>query len=277
MSEVETADSSEAMPDMFQSRVFKPLFIVSLVIYFFYLVISKAPASIAAWAIHQAAPNVWLMSTQGTLWHGRAGSAQVDLGHKTMPLGQVNWSLNPLSLLILRPCLSFETQVPGQLISGSLCQSPFGSISLSDVNLDMPASTISNLLPVEKTLGQISLQIIDADLSGVTKGVDQMSINQLDARFSWQNAGVFVEQNWFTLGSFGGQVQADGEGGINAKVTDIEGPYGVDLNVGWTPGAQNSRIDGKITPREGASGQVVQAIQLIGEEVEKGTYQVSWQ
>ena len=60
-------------------------------------------------------------------------------------------------------------------------------------------------------------------------------------------------------------------------MTDIEGPYGVDLNVGWTPGAQNSRIDGKITPREGASGQVVQAIQLIGEEVEKGTYQVSWQ
>lgn len=277
MSDVKTVESPETVPDIFQSRVFKPLFIVGLIIYFIYLVLSNTPASIAAWAVHKAAPNVWLMSVQGSLWKGRAGSAQVDLGNKTLPLGQVEWSLNPWSLLILRPCLSFETQVPGQLISGNLCQSPFGSTSISDANIDMPASTISSMLPVEKTMGQLSIQIIEADLDGLTKGLNDLSINQIDARFSWQNASVFVEQNWFSLGSFGGQAQANGEGGLTAKVTDIEGPFGVDMNIGLTPGSDKRVINGKITPREGASSQVVQAIQLIGEEVEKGTYLINWQ
>jgi|GEM_PF-557884 len=261
-------ESAPVLPGFLYSRAIKPILIAGLFIYFFYMVVSKTPANVAAWAVHQAAPNLWLTSVQGTLWVGNAGGAQVDVADQSIPLGQVSWSLNPWTLLILKPCLSFETEVPGQMISGHFCQSPFGTASLEDLVLEIPISVINDLLPIE-TAGQLSINVLQADMNG-------QQVNSLDARFSWQNASVYNGEAWLGLGSFGGQAQANGDGGIQARLFDLSGPFGLDLNAGWAPGTGNWIATGTVTTKPGAPRQAIQALQIIGEEVESGTYKISW-
>lgn len=250
------------------SRALKALLVAGLLIYFLVLVVANVPATLAAWAVHKAVPTLWLTSVDGTVWNGRAGGAQVDMGAQTMPLGEVTWTLSPWSLLILKPCLNFETEVPNQMISGSICQSPFGRTTAKDINIEAPISVINELLPMEAA-GQLSLQVLSVDLSG-------QQVNQLDARFSWQKAAVHNGERWITLGSFGGTAQANGQGGVAAQIFDIDGAFGVDLKAGWAPGVENWTATGTVKPRENAPQQVVQALQAFTEETSPGTYQITW-
>jgi len=266
MTDAEPLESQEALPKFFQSKVSRPALIAGLIIYFLFLVLSRMPASIAAWALHQALPTFWMTSVQGTLWDGRAGGAQVDIGSQTIPLGYVRWQLSPWSLLFLKPCLVFETEVPGQQVSGTVCQSPFGSTTVEGLNVEVPVAVINELLPAPAS-GQLSLQVISASFSGQV-------VEQMDARFSWQNGSVYAIDSWLPLGSFGGQVQQNGEGGIQAKLFDISGAIGLDMEASWFPGAENWAADGTVTPKKGAPVQVAEGLKIFGEETTPGTYRV---
>ncbi|MFL0800883.1 MAG: type II secretion system protein N [Agarilytica sp.] len=268
MSDANTLASQDQLSALLQSRAIKPALIAGLVVYFLYLIVSLAPARYAAWAIHSAAPNVWLTSVRGTLWDGVAGGGQVDLGDTSISLGQVSWSLNPWTLLTLKPCIQFETESGAQLLSGNICQSPFGGTKIKDFSLDFPVSMLSSIVPVHGS-GQFSVQIINADLRG--KRVDA-----LDARYSWQNASIYNGEIWWSLGAFGGQARESENGGITAQVMDISGPLGVDVLANFVIGSEVWTAEGTVKPGDGTPEQLVQALQVIGEETEPGTYKVMW-
>ena len=169
---------------------------------------------------------------------------------------------------MLRPCLDFETRVPGQMASGYVCRSPTGSTIVKDLTLDMPIAAIGDLLPMEAS-GQISLQVVRADMTPA-------SVKELDARFSWQNASVHTGENWMGLGAFGGDAKGDGNGGIAASMFEISGPFSVDLAAQWTPGNANWNINGTVKPEANAPAEAVNGLRIFGEEVETGVFRVQW-
>ncbi|MFL0811069.1 MAG: type II secretion system protein N [Agarilytica sp.] len=256
------------MPAFLRSRAIRPLLITVLVIYFIFSMISLAPAKIAGWAINASMPNVWLTSVRGTLWNGVAGGAQFQIGEQSIALGSVRWTLNPMTLLTLQPCISFEVDSGGQPMSGLVCQSPFGITRLKDLNMDLPLSVLESVLPVRAT-GDLSIQIIEASITG-------QRVDELDARVTWQNASVFNGESWWSLGTFGGQAKHNNEGGIAVRIFDVSGPVGVDVNAAFALGSELFTLSGNITPRSEAPEQMKQGLQMIGEEVEPGTYKVSW-
>ena len=256
------------MPAFLRSRAVRPLLITVLVVYFIFSLISLAPAKIAAWAVNASMPNVWLTGVRGTLWNGIAGGAQIQLGQQAVALGSVRWTLNPMTLLTLQPCVSFEAETGGQPISGLVCQSPFGITRLKDLYIDVPLSLVESQLPVQAS-GDISVQIIEASVTG-------QRVNALDAKLTWQNASVFNGESWWSLGTFGGQAQHNNEGGIAVRIFDVSGPVGVDVNAAFALGSELFTVSGNITPRSEAPEQLKQGLQMVGEEVEPGTYKVAW-
>lgn len=260
--------TSPELPAILQSRALKPALIAGLVVYFLYLIVSMAPARYAAWAIHTAAPNVWLTSVRGSLWNGTAGGGQVDIGTTSIALGEVKWSLNPWTLLALKPCVQFETDAGAQMFSGYVCQSLFGSMTIKDVSLDFPVAAFKELIQLDAK-GSFSLQVIEAELRG-------NRVESLDARFSWQNANVHNGETWWFLGSFGGQASANADGGINVHVVDIGGPIGVDLNARFVLGNEIWSAEGTVKPSPEAPEQISMALQAFAEEVEPGTFKVVW-
>lgn len=251
-------------------RTLKFVFTVVLTIYFFYLVFSNIPATWAAWGIHRAAPVLWLNGVNGTVWHGRAGRAQLDMaGAAPLALGKVTWDLSPWSLLILRPCVRFASEVPGQQISGVACRGLTGTTQVRDLDLTAPIAAIKPLLQFDAT-GSLSMQVPKAQIAANGK------VSRLDARLSWQNARAFTGENWLSLGAFGATAEADGQGGVRAKVFDLSGPYKSDIEARWAPGQENWQLSGTIHPQEGAAPVVRQILQVLGEELDSGAYRVNW-
>ncbi|WP_370980681.1 type II secretion system protein N [Agaribacterium sp. ZY112] len=249
-------------------KIFKLPIALFLFLYFLYLLVSSAPAAWAAWAAHKAVPSLWLNNVEGTLWSGRAKLAQIDMGAESLALGELRWELSPWTLLIAKPCMKFETLLPNQQISGSFCQSVFGQSTLSDFNADLPVENLSSILPVQ-ALGPISLQVLEASFDGDAR------IESLDARLSWQQARVHNGDKWMSLGSFAAKAKADEQGGVQADVFDLDGPYKSALVARWSAG-QAWVVDGTITPQEGADELVVQGLQLLGEDLGDGSYRVQW-
>ncbi|WP_045856909.1 type II secretion system protein N [Teredinibacter purpureus] len=245
-------------------KIVKPLVILCFVLYFLGLVLSRAPAELAASAIHNAMPKVWLTGIQGTLWKGVARGAQLDLPKSSLSLGSIQWTLSGWSLLLLKPCINFEAVDGVAVISGRACQSLSGNTTLTDINVDAPISPLSDVinLPVA---GRVSLTIVSATL-------EETLIKTLDGRFSWQSASFNPGEGWLSLGSFGATLSESGDGKIKGHVTDIEGSLKVDIEA--LVSLNDWQFSGTVSPQEGTPELLVEGLPLFGEEVEPGQYHI---
>jgi len=254
---------------MIQTKLLKTAFILFLVLLFLFLVVSRTPAAWAAWAVQQAMPNVWLSSVEGTLWRGTAKSAQVDLGPAPLALGEVRWSLNPFSLLVAQPCVTFSTKLPGQTLTGKLCQSVFSQQTrVSDMRLDAPISVLKPILPIDAS-GFVSILVNRASFRA------DAYVEEIDGQMSWENARANTGQSWINLGTFGATAKENGEGGIAAEVFDVAGPYTSRLDAQWSVNT-DWVVNGTIAPQQGAADIVVQGLKILGEDMGDGSYRVQW-
>ncbi|VUD53556.1 hypothetical protein TDB9533_01858 [Thalassocella blandensis] len=260
------SDSAVTIDDgnIFRSGLVKTAFVTFLILYFLYLILSKAPASIAAWAVHKAVPTVWLTSVEGSLWDGVARGAQIDLGSQTVPLGQVSWKLNPLSILFFSPCVTFKSDMS----SGKVCHNLAGGSSVENLMLDAPLAVIKDLLPFEAA-GQLSLQVIDASFSN-------QNVKHLDAKLSVQGTRINPLGDWVNLGSIAARAESNGQGGVKASIFDIQSPIGIDMLADWTPGAENWKLSGTVKLKTESPEIFRQGLPTLGEEVDKDTYKLQW-
>ncbi|SMF11853.1 type II secretion system protein N (GspN) [Alteromonadaceae bacterium Bs31] len=250
-------------------KFIKPVLIAFLIIYFLYLVLSRAPAEIAASALHKAVPNLWLTGVAGTVWNGRAGGAQIDLPGSTLALGRLDWKLSPFSLVLLRPCIAFQFSGAGQVLEGTACQSIAGNTSLKDMNIETSIAPLSDVirLPIS---GKASLQIVKAKVD-----LNSLHIDTLDARLSWQNGSINPENTgWINLGTFAGKLKENGNGGIAAEIFDIEAPIKVQMNASLIPSTLAWQLDGNVQPLDQAPALLKDNLGVIGEEKEPGIFHI---
>lgn len=250
-------------------RWLKLLLVVILPCYVLYLVAAKTPATWAAWAMQKAVPGLWLSGVNGSFWRGSAEFGQLDLGDSMLlALGEVRWTLRPWSLITLRACGDLQTFATGQSIAGEFCHSMHGSTELENMTVDLPVALANALLPVQIG-GQASLQVITASVDR------QLRIRELDAKLSWREAKAHNGESWLKLGSFGANLSESEQGGIQANIFDLQGPFKLDANASWLL-KEGWQVAAQITPTESAPPMLVQGLQVVGEEKTKGTYSLSW-
>ncbi|MBX2857943.1 MAG: type II secretion system protein N [Cellvibrionaceae bacterium] len=246
----------------------KIVIVTLLILYFLFLVISRTPARLGASMLREAVPNLWLTGVTGTLWDGRASGAQIDIGNSALPLGEVRWQLNPMSLFVLNPCVSFSTEYPGQNAAGELCQSLGGTTRVKNASVNGSVGILSELIPDASIGGRASLQVVEGEFSGT-------EIHKLNAQLSWEQAAVNVMDRWLNFGSYAAKINENQGGGIHAKVFDLKGPYKIDFDANWVA-ASGWKAEGTVIPGPEADPDVQQGLQVVGEEVEQNTYKIIW-
>lgn len=248
-------------------RLIKILFFVALIVYFVVLVAVRTPAQWGAYTVVQAVPNVRLAGVSGTLWSGRAAGAQLDLEGQALDLGVLQWQLNPASLLSLLGCVN----VSSDRISGTLCR-----------NLLSGKNTIENAFVDQLSAGMFNHELM-VNLGGtagltVRRAVldDHGSLKQMDGSVSWQRARINAGDGWFQLGDFGADLIHNDRGGVIAQIYDLEGPFAVELEVEYTPGDPQPRLNGVINPRPNAPSQIINALSIFTEMLDDGSFRVVW-
>lgn len=246
-------------------RLLKILFVIGLVLYFLFMVVARAPAQWGAWAAIQAAPNLALTGVSGTLWQGRAATAQVRVGNEALDLGALSWKLNPWALLAAKLCLDVDSE----RVRGYVCRTPSGKNTVRQLLADQ--------LPMQLLNAQLGIQLGGTGSITLAEGRfdDQGRIEQLQGNITWQQARVNVGTGWFALGSYAADISENDNGGVAANITDIEGNFTVQLQGEMTPG-EEPRVHGLITPKEGAQQPLVDALSVFTETLDDGSFRVAW-
>lgn len=247
-------------------RLLKLVFIIVLVFLFFGLVIARTPAEWGAWAVHRAAPQVVLSGVTGTLWSGRAASAQVIIEDQSLDLGTLNWTLNRLPLLTSRACMRLESF----RLNGDVCHGIFsGNTTVRQMTLDeIPASLLDRHVYAQMA-GTASLTLQKAVINA------QGNVRELDGNLVWLGARVNYGEGWLNMGSYVAEFTENNNGGARVLFTDTDGDFEVNLTGDYTPGGDPA-IQGYVKPRPTAAAMIVNALSFMAEADDSGAYRLAW-
>ena len=211
----------------------KKLWIPLGVALFLIFVISSIPAIWGAYALTRGT-GVALSGVTGTVWNGRASLASVRTTDQEYSLGQLSWSLSPLSLLTLSPCAHVTTKLNLQQFEGEVCSGTGGKLRVSDADVSLSAALVQGRIPVP-IQGQLSAHIDELDVRGNI-------LQKLKGKLTWNGARVNTGANWLDIGSYAAELSDNGKNGVKAKFFQLTGPVDVNLQIELTAPA-----GGKVT------------------------------
>lgn len=233
-------------------------------LFWLFLVVRATPAQWGLWA---AGLPVQMDGASGTIWNGQVANVIVPYPGGSYSLGSLEWELNPWSLLTLSPCARFTTELANQTTSGRVCGGLGGTLKLTDAQLTLPAAAAEIWAPV-RVRGQV-----DAQIQSLTYADNQ--IQNLQGSGSWNNASYHNSQIWVDLGTIAFDLSEDGQGGIGAKVFDIDGPLQLDLSSQFSLAGEYV-IRGDIVLRPDAPQEIGQLLMIVAEETGRDQFSVEW-
>lgn len=181
---------------------------------FLVLLVASAPARLLTRVVP---PNLALLQgVSGTVWQGSASSVQLRLPQGYFQLGSTSWSLRPLSLLLLSPRVSLNSQWGSQVVSADVVLRGRRDLEIIDLDLQFVADTLRHFAPVAVD-GMFSLQVTGMELRD---GLPHSA----QGRLVWQSAAWQSPKGPVPLGSYALDFQqAPGEALLGEVIT-INGP-----------------------------------------------------
>ncbi len=207
--------------------------------------------------------QVLMQGYTGTVWRGSASRALVQTEPGYLHLGAVQWSLDPVSLLLLAPRLTINSAWGNQLIAGQVVLRGQRDIDLHEFEAAVSADLLRQFVPVALT-GTLSVQLQDLQ---VRDGLPHSGAGRL----VWQNAGWQSPQGLMPLGTYALDFQQAPGDLLQAQVVTVSGP----LDASGTAQLQgrNYAVDVRISSSLPMDGRLEQALSLIGAP-ESGGYRV---
>lgn len=247
-----------------KKNLWRTAWILGPLLVFVFLVVRATPAQ---WGIALAGLPVQMDGISGTIWRARVANVVVPYPGGHYSLGRLEWELSPLSVLRLSPCVRFNTELETQISDGTACTSLSGRLVLKETRISVPAAVAELWAPV-RVRGQVDVNI--ASMTLVNEQVRDVAGNG-----SWTNAQYHNSQAWVGLGTIAFDLSENGEGGIGARIFDIEGPLELDLNSSFNLGGAYA-IRGTIGLRPQAPVEIGQLLRIIGEERQRNQFTVDW-
>lgn len=233
------------------------------------IVLAKAPASWAMALLQQAEPSWQVTEPSGSFWRGRVQTAQLNVNEQALGLGQFDWQISPLSLLIFKPCIQFTAQRGPQAITGEACFSLFSdSVSIRDVQAKLLVETLEPWLLVKLDgEGLIDIRELKANKDQITT---------LQGNLKWNNARAHNGNTWVALGNLNAALDDDQQGGLVTQwFAETGGPLATDIKI-QLPLTGGILMKGTITPANTADPAIYQALNMVGQPIGDGRYEIEY-
>ncbi len=190
------------------------LWIAALALLFFISLLVSAPARLLSHLV--PAEQVLMRGLTGTIWQGSASSVIVRLPQGYLQLGSVQWSLKPLSLLLLAPHLTVSTEWGAQTFSGEVVARGQKDLEVSNVEAQLSASLLGRFAPVS-VVGMFNLQL---DRLQLRQGLPYSALGRL----VWQDAGWESARGLVPLGSYALDFEQAPAEALRGQVITLSGP-----------------------------------------------------
>lgn len=185
-----------------------------LAVVFVIALVASAPARLLTVVV--PGNMVSLQGLSGTVWQGSASRCLVRLPMGHFHLGSVDWSLDPLSLLLFRPRLTVASEWGPQTLRGEVALRGARSADLRDFEANVAASLAKQFAPLAVD-GSISVQVGDFSVrDGLPAGGQ--------GRVVWQGATWLSPQGPVPLGSYALDFAQEDNAPLRGEVITLAGP-----------------------------------------------------
>jgi len=224
---------------------------IALVLVFLVALLASTPARLLTLVVPAHLVN--LGGVSGTIWQGSASRCLLRLPQGHVSLGSVSWTLEPTSLLLMRPRLTVRSEWGSQTVAGQIALRGMQSVDVSDLEASFDAGLLRRFAPVAVE-GSFSVQVAQF---AVRDGLP----NEGEGRVLWQGAAWQSPQGPVPLGSYALDFsQAVGEPVVGEVIT-LAGPLSAE---GQAMLEQRSySINVLISSEEALAGPISNALSLM--------------
>lgn len=218
--------------------------------------IATLPASVLARQLPRLGLSAGALS--GSVWTGHAQA----LSWRTALLGDMSWSISPLSLLRGRVAGDLELVRTDGRVRSAFSASLGGQLRLAGVTADLPVEALATL-PIGLPRGWRGRIAGQFEEIVVQRGWPTSLRGTLD-----MDGLIAPPPRSTTIGSYhivipDPQAGATGEDELHARVTDKDGPFSFDGR--FTLGADRSfLLEGMLAPRGSTPPALVRSLELLG-------------
>lgn len=238
------------------------LWIAALILLFFISLLMSAPARLLS---HVVPPEQVLMrGLAGTVWQGSASSVIVHLPQGYLQLGAVQWSLKPLSLLLLSPHLTVNSEWGEQRFKGELAVRGRNDLQISNAEAQLSATLLGRFAPVS-VVGMFNLQL---DRLQLRQGLPYNTLGRL----VWQDAGWESPRGLVPLGSYALDFEQAPAEALRGEVITLSGPLRASGSLELTD--RRYDVDILLDSDDALDGQLQAMLSLIAVP-EDGRYRIS--
>jgi len=243
-------------------RWIKPTLFTLLV--FFISLIATTPAR---WLQTFIPPNspVKLQSVTGTIWKGEAMQASWQKN----PLGKLNWSLRPFSLLTGKLGVNFNLENEGIQVNGDALINRDQQVKLTDTKADIDV----NKLPLDAAKMLVSVEgRINADIRKLI--INNQSIDSADATLVWKPASITAPIA-MPLGEITLEISGE-DGNLTGKLNSKNSPVNATGNIAVAKnGTLTSNI--RLKPNSKTPQDIRELLPVLGKQERDGSVKLHYQ
>lgn len=238
-------------------------YILTGIISYLFFTLGNVPAAKVIPLIESAtAIPAKLYGVHGSLWNGGAEKAIIK---GQPPIEDLQWSINPASLLLAHVSGEVKASVKRQKLIGDFSISPGGTINASNVRARVDAGILQELvlLPVGELGGTFNI-IIDS------LEYNPGSFPEVSANINWKSARLTLLET-VDLGNINLSLKSDENNQLLAKINNKKG----DLSLQGDAEVSSKKmyaVNVSITPQAAASDNVKQSLKMFARRQPNGSY-----
>lgn len=210
------------------------------------------------------AEQVMMQGFSGTLWSGSASRCMLRLPAGYLSLGKVQWSLRPLSLLLLAPRLTLNSRWGEQVVSGGLVLRGSGDLDVVDLQATVSMDLVRHFSPLALD-GGLSLQVAHLQLRD---GLPHSG----EGRVVWTGGSWLSPRGSVALGSYAVDFAQQAGEALYGEVLTLAGPMEALGQVKLE--GRRYAADVLVKGENGVDPQLQQALSLIATP-ESGGYRIT--
>ena len=238
--------------------VTKKLALASLLGLFLLLLVLTAPAYLLGYFLDDR--QIRMSGFSGTIWNGRASSAAIAVDRGWVQLGQVDWALSQVYMLMLSPTADVTAVWGQQRLQSNVQLSPSGRLRLRSVDATFSAALVKRLLPVS-LLGRLNLQAPELILEN---GLPSLG----SGRLIWQQAFWRGSRGAQPLGDYELTFSVPGPGQANGRLTTLSGDLRIEGEFALD--GRQYTLDTRIRNRGKMDQELADALALMAIPTEDG-------
>jgi len=208
---------------------------------------------------------VKIYGVSGNLWNGRA---QQVMAPGQPAIDNLQWSINPLGLLLARLDTDFNASIKNQNVTGKLSVNALGQLQGSDIRARIDGAVMQQLLrlPMGELGGVFNFNVRSVELQ-------QTALPILDASLNWKNASLTL-MDTVNLGTIDLLITPQDDGRLLASISNKQGDLQLSGDA-TVDASKNYSIDLRMTPQPNTARNIIQSLGMFARRQADGSYLLS--